>query len=117
VQSFLREDLVVFCREAPPGTLPSHFHPISLYTNTYTEFNDHQRDVFCVFSGTGVSRLRNYLNIDSNASPRGPVPLGHATMYDESEEPEMVLDVTSRAGGMAIDDLDDEFESEMLGQD
>ncbi|KAF1981486.1 RNI-like protein, partial [Aulographum hederae CBS 113979] len=44
VQAFLREDLLVFCRQAP------------------SEFNDHQRDVFCVFSGTGVQRLRGYLN-------------------------------------------------------
>ena len=26
------------------------------------EFNEHQRNVFCVFSGNGVSRLREYLN-------------------------------------------------------
>lgn len=26
------------------------------------EFTDHQRSVFCVFSGTGVSRLRDFLN-------------------------------------------------------
>lgn len=44
VQAFLRDDLTVFCREAPG------------------EFNDHQREVFCVFSGNGVSRLREYLN-------------------------------------------------------
>lgn len=43
VQEFLREDLLVFCREAP------------------REFNDHQRNVFCVFSGNSVGRLRNYL--------------------------------------------------------
>lgn len=44
VQAFLRDELLAFCREAPP------------------EFNDHQRDVFCVFSGTGVARLREFLN-------------------------------------------------------
>jgi len=44
VQAFLRDDLTVFCREAPP------------------EFNDTQRDVFCVFSGAGVSKLREHLN-------------------------------------------------------
>ncbi|KAK5173748.1 SCF ubiquitin ligase complex subunit [Saxophila tyrrhenica] len=44
VQAFLRDELLAFCREAPP------------------EFNDHQRDVFCVFSGTGVGRLREFLN-------------------------------------------------------
>jgi F-box and leucine-rich repeat protein GRR1 len=43
VQAFLRDDLLSFCRDAPP------------------EFNDHQRDVFCVFSGHGVARLREHL--------------------------------------------------------
>lgn len=80
VQAFLREDLVVFCREAP------------------IEFNDHQRDVFCVFSGIGVTRLRNYLNADTRV-----------TMYDESEEPEMILNVTAQANIMAIDEMDEEF--------
>lgn len=48
VQAFLREDLLSFCRDAPP------------------EFNDHQRDVFCVFSGHGVARLRDHLNDAKN---------------------------------------------------
>lgn len=43
VQAFLRDDLTRFCREAPP------------------EFTHVQRDVFCVFSGEGVVRLRDYL--------------------------------------------------------
>ena len=43
VQAFLRDDLTRFCREAPP------------------EFTHVQRDVFCVFSGDGVERLRDYL--------------------------------------------------------
>lgn len=43
VQAFLRDDLTRFCREAPP------------------EFTHVQRDVFCVFSGEGVARLRDYL--------------------------------------------------------
>lgn len=43
VQAFLRDDLTRFCREAPQ------------------EFTHVQRDVFCVFSGEGVVRLRDYL--------------------------------------------------------
>ena len=43
VQAFLRDDLTRFCREAP------------------NEFTHVQRDVFCVFSGDGVVRLRDYL--------------------------------------------------------
>ncbi|KAK1753291.1 F-box domain-containing protein [Echria macrotheca] len=44
VQAFLREDLEIYCRDAPP------------------EFTEHQRSVFCVFSGQGVVGLRKYLN-------------------------------------------------------
>ncbi|KAI0117950.1 hypothetical protein GGR51DRAFT_271744 [Nemania sp. FL0031] len=44
VPAFLRDDLDRFCREAPP------------------DFTEHQRAVFCVFSGTGVSGLRHHLN-------------------------------------------------------
>ncbi|GAB1314755.1 SCF ubiquitin ligase complex subunit [Madurella fahalii] len=44
VQAFLREDLEQFSRDAPP------------------EFTEHQRAVFCVFSGQGVVNLRKYLN-------------------------------------------------------
>ncbi|KAH8658797.1 SCF E3 ubiquitin ligase complex F-box protein-like protein grrA [Tricladium varicosporioides] len=44
VQAFLRPDLEQFCREAPP------------------EFTEHQRSVFCVFSGAGVTGLRRHLN-------------------------------------------------------
>ncbi|CAG8984120.1 hypothetical protein HYALB_00006222 [Hymenoscyphus albidus] len=47
VQAFLRPDLEQFCREAP------------------SEFTDHQRSVFCVFSGNGVVRLRNHLSAES----------------------------------------------------
>ncbi|KAI0884079.1 RNI-like protein [Annulohypoxylon maeteangense] len=44
VPAFLRDDLEGFCREAPP------------------DFTEHQRAVFCVFSGQGVTGLRNFLN-------------------------------------------------------
>ncbi|KAH6681894.1 hypothetical protein B0J14DRAFT_501689 [Halenospora varia] len=44
VQAFLRPDLEQFCREAP------------------SEFTEHQRSVFCVFSGAGVTGLRRHLN-------------------------------------------------------
>ena len=50
VQAFLRDELLAFCRDAP------------------SEFNDHQRDVFCVFSGNGVGRLRDFLNQQKVAS-------------------------------------------------
>ncbi|KAF2231343.1 RNI-like protein [Viridothelium virens] len=65
VQAFLREELIHFCREAP------------------AEFNDHQRDVFCVFSGPGVGRLRAYLNEEATASNAYD---GETTMFDDGGE-------------------------------
>ncbi|CCD24370.1 SCF ubiquitin ligase complex subunit GRR1 NDAI_0D00560 [Naumovozyma dairenensis CBS 421] len=43
VPSFLRPDITAFCRTAP------------------ADFSDNQRQIFCVFSGRGVHRLRHYL--------------------------------------------------------
>jgi F-box and leucine-rich repeat protein GRR1 len=63
VQAFLREDLITYCRPAPP------------------EFNDHQRDVFCVFSNAGVNSLRKHLNDQADAQPYDV----DGTMYDDSE--------------------------------
>ncbi|EME48904.1 hypothetical protein DOTSEDRAFT_142386 [Dothistroma septosporum NZE10] len=65
VQAFLRDELLAFCREAPP------------------EFNEHQRDVFCVFSGTGVARLREFLNEQkAHAAAAGSVT---PSVVDESD--------------------------------
>jgi hypothetical protein len=61
VPDFLREDLVGFCRPPPQ------------------EFNPHQRDVFCVFSGPGVAKLRKHLA--ENYAPQGSEP-----MRDESDD-------------------------------
>ncbi|KAL9056519.1 MAG: hypothetical protein Q9162_002895 [Coniocarpon cinnabarinum] len=61
VPPFLREEILRFCREAPP------------------EFNDHQRDVFCVFSGQKVKDLRNFLQA---AFPTPPS--SNAEFEDES---------------------------------
>lgn len=71
VQAFLREDLETFCRDAPPGTeiiLPFllFFHLSDPLIVFVPEFTDHQRQVFCVFSGQGVYNLRRYLNDENN---------------------------------------------------
>jgi F-box and leucine-rich repeat protein GRR1 len=50
IQAFLREDLLCFCRDAP------------------LNFTEHQRDMFCVFSGAGVGRLRSFLNDQAQAA-------------------------------------------------
>lgn len=43
INSFLRREITQYCRDPPP------------------DFNEHQRNLFCVFSGHGVNQLRNYL--------------------------------------------------------
>ncbi|EGR44724.1 uncharacterized protein TRIREDRAFT_27384, partial [Trichoderma reesei QM6a] len=45
VAAFQRDEFQPFCRQAPAA-----------------EFTQHQRDVFCVFSGNMVSKFRDYLN-------------------------------------------------------
>ncbi|KAL4880106.1 hypothetical protein BJY04DRAFT_219634 [Aspergillus karnatakaensis] len=64
VASFLRDELTVYCREAPP------------------EFTRQQRELFCVFSGDGVNLLRDHLNRE--AAPQRE--MNEATMYDDDEE-------------------------------
>lgn len=69
VQAFLRDELLTFCREAPP------------------EFNEHQRDVFCVFSGNGVSRLRDFLNQQkAHAAAAGNAGVEGSIVGDSSSE-------------------------------
>lgn len=80
VQAFLRDDLLSFCRDAPP------------------EFNDHQRDVFCVFSGHGVARLREHLKAQ-NTYHSG----------SDSRTPSVV-----NGSEMGIDDPDDQTSTQNL---
>lgn len=44
ISAFLRKEITQYCREPPP------------------DFNEQQRNSFCVFSGHGVAQLRNHLN-------------------------------------------------------
>jgi len=64
VNAFLRSDLEAFRQDVPQGVyLPNlHVAPVLLLTYILLEFNQHQREVFCVFSGQGVTGLRRYLN-------------------------------------------------------
>lgn len=39
--------------------------------DTYQEFNEHQQAAFCVYSGHGVTALRNYLNARQTANQAG----------------------------------------------
>ncbi|KAJ5678997.1 hypothetical protein N7462_007241 [Penicillium macrosclerotiorum] len=84
VHAFLDEDLTAFCREAPP------------------EFTQQQRDVFCVFSGDGVTRLRDYLN--QNVSPMQEET--ETTMYDDEEVDEDEGQMTGLMHATGINDED-----------
>lgn len=85
VHAFLRSDLTSFCRDAP------------------NEFTEQQRAVFCVFSGDGVSRLRDYLN--EILPPYREE--AEATMYDDDDElDEEEGQVTGLMHATAISDED-----------
>ncbi|KAL1974037.1 hypothetical protein VTN31DRAFT_5597 [Thermomyces dupontii] len=85
VQAFLREDLTAFCREAPP------------------EFTPQQREVFCVFSGEGVSKLRDFLNRNAVSYPEGS-----ETIYVDGEADEEEGRVTGMMNATAIHDRGDD---------
>ncbi|KAL2754179.1 hypothetical protein ACRALDRAFT_1063101 [Sodiomyces alcalophilus JCM 7366] len=88
VAAFLREEFAEFCRPPPP------------------EFTEHQRGVFCVFSGAGVSRLREYLHTapeyealrDWAHAPRFAVRTAHDIARLQSPNPQ------PRAAGPAVGD-------------
>lgn len=50
-----------------------------------TDFNQHQRDAFCVFSGSGVTGLRRYLNTEA----RTRQTLARMEEAEEAEEAAM----------------------------
>ena len=55
----------------------------------YPEFNDHQRDVFCVFSGPGCQSLRNYLNQEAAANAL----TSERTMFNDNAVEEIDIDI------------------------
>ena len=61
----------------------------------YSEFTDHQRNVFCVFSGEGVHNLRDYLNADPRAAYNP-----EETMFDDHEGEDAEPDQTATMAGM-----------------
>ena len=94
------------------------------------EFNDHQRNVFCVFSGAGIGRLREHLN----QTPVHREYNDNWTMYegDDFNDEEQVFGenmdanntaqqqvngVTGMMGATAIEEADEDIgeESEVMG--
>ena len=80
---------------------------LSFYANVKPEFTEHQRNVFCVFSGEGVNRLRIYLN----ESPESLYET-EGTMYDDREVEDM--DTDQRLPGLmhatGLNDDDDDMD-------
>ncbi|CDR40468.1 CYFA0S05e00870g1_1 [Cyberlindnera fabianii] len=64
IRSFLRDDITQFCREPP------------------ADFNEHQKQLFCVFSGQGVKHLRDFLTRMFLAGNHGAPGI----LFDDREE-------------------------------
>lgn len=77
VEAFLRTDLEKFCRDAPP------------------DFNQHQRNAFCVFSGAGVTGLRRFLNSEA----RQRIALARMEEAEEAEEAALLAARRTIPGG------------------
>lgn len=77
-----------------------------LSNQSLQEFTEHQRNVFCVFSGEGVNRLRTYLNQEASVYDT------EGTMYDagDEEDGDAQLDLQvaglMHATGLGLDDED-----------
>ncbi|KAL9632802.1 MAG: hypothetical protein Q9164_005093 [Protoblastenia rupestris] len=97
VQAFYdQRNLTAFCREAPQ------------------EFTEHQRTVFCVFSGEGVNRLRTYLN----EAPESTYDT-EGTMYDD-RDPDVDTDADGQVTGLmnatGINDDDEDMDEVDIGE-
>lgn len=86
------------------------------------EFNEHQRNVFCVFSGAGIGRLREYLNktpalgefddnwtmYDGNGGFNEGTEFSE-TMSAENTAQQQVNGVTGLMGATAIEETDEDI--------
>lgn len=100
VHAFMRDDLSVFCREAP------------------REFTEHQRQVFCVYSGTGVSGLRRYLNTQSEFADYSDGINAHARRRAAPPNDAVAIpdvDGFDEADGVEDDDMGDGSEIALEG--
>ncbi|KAI5458496.1 hypothetical protein BGZ63DRAFT_47570 [Mariannaea sp. PMI_226] len=95
VAAFQRDDFQPFCRTAPP------------------EFTQHQRDVFCVFSGTMVSKFRDFLNTSPLFDElRETYPGGRVGGARRSP-----MTIHGRAQGSTVPVEGDGFEDEMADEE
>lgn len=97
----------------------SRNHCISVLTYFAAEFTQHQRDVFCVFSGNMVSKFRDFLNTSPQfedlreSFPRGTVSFGRIRMNNRSRAQALTA-VLNGVDGEGFDeemaDEDNDFE-------
>ena len=69
VTAFRTPELQQFCRPAPIVCYPIAMS--QFLSNSFQEFNAHQQSSFCVYSGHGITALRNHLNSQSAANQGG----------------------------------------------
>ncbi|KAG5662538.1 hypothetical protein KAF25_004956 [Fusarium avenaceum] len=99
VAAFQRDDFQPYCRQAPP------------------EFTQHQRDVFCVFSGTMVSKFRDFLNTSPQFDGLWDNSWNRAAAYNSGPRPRVpVANQPSAPAGEGADDemIDDDNDYEGL---
>lgn len=83
--------------------------PLELSLITVVEFNEEQRGVFCVFSGDGVNKLRDYLN---ETEEQRYANLSDEMSYDEDgdnedESQNTITGLFQNTGIGGMDDLDE----------
>jgi F-box and leucine-rich repeat protein GRR1 len=81
------------------------------------EFTQHQRDVFCVFSGTMVSKFRDFLNTSPQFDGLWDNSWNRATAYNSGSRPRVpVANQPSAPAGEGADDemIDDDNDFEGL---
>lgn len=80
---------------------PKEGHCTALTVNNI-EFNQHQRNAFCVFSGVGVTGLRRYLNHEArNRQENGEFEEDVATLTAEANDDDDLV-MTGMMGATAL---------------
>ena len=76
------------------------------FTDLLAEFTDDQRTVFCVFSGDGVNKLRDYLNQHEESRRAGYVQ-AVANGFDESMDEQDGINGMMQSAALDGEDYDE----------
>ena len=93
--------------------LPVCMLPLCSYLPTsYPEFTLHQREVFCVFSGQGVTGLRRYLNQQAGVRNGAEFDDDEVTLTGDDDNHTMtgMMSATALNGGEEENEADEELE-------